>query len=248
MLFRRFENHVKTKIWLAVLIDFLIVVMGVFVGLQIWNWNEEHSARSDYMQALERLDSEIEINHASVAKVDTEAAQSLQIVGDALDILLSCSDSDANRLLVNKGLNELRNTNGIYLRRQALQELTTTPRLLAHQTAQERQRFTDMLIHFELTEVNSDLAEDHPLKKRFEDNPLLSVGPRLTLSSNKDYGDDIPHIRNIKLNTPIDVACKNDPLIKAFVTWERWQGVLLPMMGQIRNELNATKALLEKRR
>lgn len=246
MLFRRVENHVKTRIWLAVLIDFLIVVMGVFVGLQIWNWNEERSAHSDYMQALERLDSEIEINHASVAKVDTEAAQSLQIVGDALDILLSCSDSDANRSLVNKGINELRNTNGIFLRRQALRELTTTPRFLAHQTAEERQRFTDMLIHFEMAKVNSDLAEDHPLKKRFEDNPILSVGPRLTLT-NEDYGDDIPHIRRIELNTPIDVACKNDALIKAFVTWERWQGDLLPMVWQIRNELNATKVLLENR-
>lgn len=178
--------------------------------------------------------------------MDTEAAQSLQIVGDALDILLSCSDSESNRLLVNKGINELRNTNGIFLRRQALQELTTSPRLLAHQTAEERQRFTDMLIHFEMAKVNSDFAEDHPLKKRFEDNPLLSVGPRLTLTD-EDYGNDIPHIRSIELNTPIDVACKNDSLIKAFVTWERWQGDLLPMVWHIRRELKATAALLQNR-
>jgi hypothetical protein len=241
MLFRRFEN----QIWLAVLIEFLIVVMGVFVGLKIWNWNEELSARSDYVQALERLDAEIKINHDTVTKVDTEAAQSLQVVGDALDILLSCSDSESNRLLVNKGINELRNTNGIFLRRQALQELTTSPRLLAHQSAEERQRFTDMLIHFEMAKVNSDLAEEHPLKKRFEDNPLLSVGPRLTLTD-KDYGNDIPHIRRIELNTPINLACKNDALIKAFVTWERWQGELLPMVWQIRRQLNATQALLQK--
>ena len=248
MLLRRIKTHIQNENWFAVLIDFLIIVMGVFVGLQISNWNDSYSSHTDYVRALERLESEIKINHHNVATVDAEAAQSLQIVGDALDILLSCSDSEANRSLVNKGINELRNTNGIYLRRQALKELTSNPRFLAHQTALERQRFTDMLIHFELTEVNSELAEDHPLKKRFEDNPLLSVGPRLTLSSNKDYGDDIPHIRSFKLNTPIDVACKNDPLIKAFVTWERWQGVLLPMMGQIRNELNATKALLQKRK
>jgi hypothetical protein len=218
MLLRRIKTHIQKENWFAVLIDFLIIVMGVFVGIQVANWNEASSDRTEYGIALERLDAEIKINHLNVATVDTEAAQSLKIVGDALDILLSCSDSDANRLIVNKGINELRNTNGIYLRRQALKELTSNPRLLAHQTAQERQRFTDMLIHFELSEVNSELAEDHPLKKRFEDNPLLSVGPRLTLSSNQDYGDDIPHIRSIKLNTPIDVACKNDPLIIAFVT------------------------------
>tara|TARA_R110000868_G_scaffold33839_13_gene122514 strand:+ start:495 stop:758 length:264 start_codon:yes stop_codon:yes gene_type:complete len=87
---------------------------------------------------------------------------------------------------------------------------------LAHQTAQERQRFTDMLIHFEMAKVNSDLAEDTPLKKRFEDNPILSVGPRLTLT-NKDYGHDIPHIRSIELNTSIDVACKNDSRFKQVI-------------------------------
>jgi hypothetical protein len=243
MLLRRIKNNIKTENWFAVLIDFLIVVLAVFVGLQIWNWNEEHSAQSYYLPALERLDTEIKINNLTVAKVDTEAVQSLQIFWDALDILFSCSDSESNRLLVNKGINELRNTNGIFLRHQALQELTSSPRLLSHQTAQVRQRFTDMLIHFEMAKVNSDLAEDNPLKKRFEDNPLLSVGPRLTLT-NKDYADDIPHIRSIELNTPIDVACKNDPLIKAFVTWERWQGDLLPMVWQIRKELNASAAVL----
>lgn len=245
MLFRRVENHVKTKIWLAVLIDFSIVVMGVFVGLHIWNWSEKHSAHSDYEQALKRLDAEIQINRVTVAQVDTKAAQSLQIVGDGLDILLSCLDSTSNRSLVNKGLNELRSTHGIYLRSHALKELTTNTRFLAQQTPQERQRFSEMLFYFDLTRVDSDFVEDHPLTKRFEDNPLLSVGPRLSVSE-VVYGVEIPHIRSIELNAPIDVACKNDPLIKAFVTWERWQGDLLPMMGQITKELNATAALLAK--
>ncbi|MEP1445428.1 MAG: hypothetical protein ABJK37_04825 [Paraglaciecola sp.] len=246
MLFSRVKNHIIKANWLAVLIDFLIVVVAVFVGMQLSNYITTQNSRADFSQALELLEKEIEINHLAVAKVDKQAAQSLQIVGDTLDILLSCSDSDANRVLVNQGINELRNTYGIYLRRHALQQLTSNSQLITHQTEQQRQRFTDMLIRFDLTQVNSDLAEDHPLNKRFEDNPLLSVGPRLSLSY-QDRGEDTPHIRKIKLNAPIDVACKDNSLIKAFVTWERWQGNLLPMMAQIRNELHATEALLKAR-
>jgi hypothetical protein len=128
-----------------------------------------------------------------------------------------------------------------------LRELTSSSRLLAQQTAQERQRFTDMLFYFDLTKRQSEFVEYHPQQKRFEDNALLSLGPRQPVSR-IFYGVDLPQMRLIELNAPIDVACKNDPLIKAFVTWERWQGDLSPMMGQIQNELNATEALLEKRK
>ena len=40
MLFRRVNEHVKAQNWFAVGIDFVIVVIGVFVGIQVSNWNE----------------------------------------------------------------------------------------------------------------------------------------------------------------------------------------------------------------
>jgi hypothetical protein len=41
MLLRRVIEHVREQNWLAVFIDFLIVVVGVFIGIQVANWNEE---------------------------------------------------------------------------------------------------------------------------------------------------------------------------------------------------------------
>lgn len=40
MLLRRVTQHMKAQNWLAVGIDFVIVVVGVFVGIQVSNWNE----------------------------------------------------------------------------------------------------------------------------------------------------------------------------------------------------------------
>ena len=40
MLLRRITEHVKTQNWLAVGIDFAIVVVGVFIGIQVSNWND----------------------------------------------------------------------------------------------------------------------------------------------------------------------------------------------------------------
>jgi hypothetical protein len=59
MILRRITEHVKAQNWFAVGIDFLIVVVGVFVGLQVSNWNE---ARADATRAngyLERLHADL---------------------------------------------------------------------------------------------------------------------------------------------------------------------------------------------
>ena len=40
MLLRRVIEHLRDQNWTAVGIDFVIVVIGVFVGIQVANWNE----------------------------------------------------------------------------------------------------------------------------------------------------------------------------------------------------------------
>lgn len=55
MLLRRITEHVKAQNWLAVGLDFLIVVVGVFVGLQVQNWSEERNSRELERHYLSRL-------------------------------------------------------------------------------------------------------------------------------------------------------------------------------------------------
>lgn len=59
MILRRITEHVKTQNWFAVALDFLIVVLGVFVATQVSNWN---AARVDQVRAisyLERLGNDL---------------------------------------------------------------------------------------------------------------------------------------------------------------------------------------------
>jgi len=41
MLLRSVIKHVKTQNWFAVILDFFIVIIGVFIGIQVANWNEK---------------------------------------------------------------------------------------------------------------------------------------------------------------------------------------------------------------
>ncbi len=39
MILRRIIENVRTRDWFTVAIEFLIVVVGIFVGLEVSNWN-----------------------------------------------------------------------------------------------------------------------------------------------------------------------------------------------------------------
>lgn len=61
MLLRRLTEHVKGQNWTAVGLDFLIVVIGVFIGIQVSNWN---AAMGDERRAEElrgRLRADFEL-------------------------------------------------------------------------------------------------------------------------------------------------------------------------------------------
>ena len=55
MLFRRVAEHVRTQNWTAIAIDFVIVVTGVFMGVQAANWNADRVERQREELVLDRL-------------------------------------------------------------------------------------------------------------------------------------------------------------------------------------------------
>jgi len=55
MLLRRITKHVKAQNWFAVGLDFVIVVFGVFVGLQVQDWNDSRKERVEESLLMVRL-------------------------------------------------------------------------------------------------------------------------------------------------------------------------------------------------
>ena len=60
MLLRRITKHVKDQNWFAVGIDFCIVVIGVFIGIQVANWNASQLERQEEAAIVARLQSDFE--------------------------------------------------------------------------------------------------------------------------------------------------------------------------------------------
>ncbi|MFZ1391122.1 MAG: DUF6090 family protein [Dokdonella sp.] len=59
MILRRVIEHVREQNWTAIGIDFCIVVIGVFVGIQVSNWNETRLSRDKSAVFTERLKDDL---------------------------------------------------------------------------------------------------------------------------------------------------------------------------------------------
>ena len=84
MILRRITEHVKDQNWFAVALDFVIVVVGVFIGIQVANWNAaltERRLEQEYIALLLRdiglIESKLNAQIAHEEGVKEAAAEAL---------------------------------------------------------------------------------------------------------------------------------------------------------------------------
>lgn len=232
--------------WLAVGLDFFIVVLGVFIGIQLGNWNDARTSDAAYEAALERYRAEIAVNLETLKASQADTLARLQDVGRAIDQLSACDTGPEARATINQGINKAMGTGGLSIRRQALDELTSSPALLAEQDEAARQRFGETAHIIGVFLREADYAERLPLDKRLQDNPVIEVGP-LARRDVTYYGADYSRRdRRLQLAVPVNEACLNDGLIKDLYSWERWQAALPAIAEIVRARLEEDLAWLSE--
>ena len=65
MILHRLSQSLKEQSWTTILIEFVLLVCGVFLGIQVANWNEQRQFRVQERELLGRLRLEIKQNVAS---------------------------------------------------------------------------------------------------------------------------------------------------------------------------------------
>ena len=96
MILRRVMAHVRQQDWTAIGIDFCIVVIGVFVGIQVANWNEARADRARERMLLGELRTEIaaaiqvaEGRHAGFQQITRSGQRALAFLESGQD----CGDA-----------------------------------------------------------------------------------------------------------------------------------------------------------
>ena len=59
MILRRLSQSLKQQNWTAIVIEFVLLVAGVFLGIQVANWNQEREANQKSAIFTERLKTDL---------------------------------------------------------------------------------------------------------------------------------------------------------------------------------------------
>ncbi|MEM7431986.1 MAG: hypothetical protein AAF351_08600 [Pseudomonadota bacterium] len=98
MLFRRVLKHFRNQEWGAVAIDFVIVVVGVYIGIQAQAWNTDRENREIEANYLESVRGEIErMIERDEPRVET-LNQELVNLQEAMEVLEGVDTSTALEL------------------------------------------------------------------------------------------------------------------------------------------------------
>ncbi len=231
MLLRRITQHVKTQNWLAVFIDFLIVVVGVFIGIQVANWNADLKDKTAYKAALERFKVEVELNIDNFEQLHQELTKSIPLVTRGLDYLRTCDQSAEARKAIILALNEMQFTRGVRIRTSSLKELTSNADLLLQQSSDDRRAFQDLSYSLGIVQYESDYLEIKPMDKPIWAHPKLTVG-QSKIDVVKYKGNEWSFLkRELFLKTSTDVLCNDHSLQSQIYGWERLQSALASMIA-----------------
>lgn len=100
MLLRRITKHVQDQNWFAVAIDFAIVVIGVFVGIQLGNWNDARLQQQSANAYIERLRDDLTANRDDFEQRLVYFTQVQEAAQNALKALDQPSETLGERFLI----------------------------------------------------------------------------------------------------------------------------------------------------
>lgn len=128
MILRSVTKHVKDQNWFAVGLDFFIVVVGVFFGLQVSNWNAERFERTQERDYLVRL-------HGDFVESINGQARDLNFLGRQLSdqaiiikSLDACAVTSDDAAAFQRGINTLGYINPPRIVRRTVDEMIAAGR------------------------------------------------------------------------------------------------------------------------
>lgn len=109
MRFRRMSQYIKDQNWAAVALDFVIVVLGVFIGVQLGNFNDKLNEGQALTAMLNNLEAETQINIDIIDAMELKIQDALMIVEAGRNALEICRDDKDSQDAVTRAVNILAN-------------------------------------------------------------------------------------------------------------------------------------------
>lgn len=239
MILRRLTKHIEDQNWFAVTLDFLIVVVGVLLAIQVANWNERRQDQSAYNDSVIRLVEELRVNDRHAKNAKDVTIDGLKAVNAAANSLKACQTGPEVLESINDGLNEIQTVIALELRFEAIAALTTDPRLIAQQSEDMRQLFNDINRRSTRLDQWASIVQNIMNNMAHERHALISYEPLemnnldtiVTTSVFQSY------FRKRELDVPLTEACKDPTLLGLFAEWEVGTTYIILQINMYREHL-----------
>lgn len=217
MLFHRLVNAFRKQDWFTVLVETLIVVFGVFIGLQVNNWNTERVDKLAYQDAIHRLAEESQFMLETTNQSRDFIRSMLSDVQLSIEVLRKCEGGVSAEQIVNNGLNIIRSASEAYIVTLSIDQLVTDERLLNVQNSNERVLLRDF--HTDLHSISDikNFVSGSVLSVKNDNHPLIDFTDIIEPEDSNNGVD----IRRARINVPVTQACKDLSFVKLFYNWER---------------------------
>lgn len=100
MVLRRVIGHLRKQEWTLIAIDFVILVFGVFLGMQVQDWNSDRQARARADVFAERLRSDLKYEEWNYQYLENYYGEVLANAGRAIDALTGDNAMDDEQFVI----------------------------------------------------------------------------------------------------------------------------------------------------
>ena len=128
MLLRSITKHVKDQNWFAVFLDFFIVVVGVFIGIQVNDWNGQRVEQSLEKEYLNRLEGNLEESSENTKRTNKRWTTRAGYLNVAVKSLSECEIDEKNSNIFAHGIFHIGKFEMSYLNDSTLEEMRSTGR------------------------------------------------------------------------------------------------------------------------
>ena len=91
MILRRFTQHIKEQNWFAVGLDVIVVIVGIFMGMQVTEWNDERQHSVMMTEYLNNMRLELSDD---IEDWEREKSRNSEKIKDLLSIIISLRDTE----------------------------------------------------------------------------------------------------------------------------------------------------------
>lgn len=239
MILRRLATSIRKQDWIAVIIETLIVVFGVYLGVMLGNLNGDRQQRQLYEQSLERALVEARVNLQGIEQEIEDIDVRLPPVQAALDILRSCRTDDEARAQIEASFSPLRVASGFNVDTKALDQLISNDSFLPFQSSDTREALLTLSavlngVRDQSERMNSSADAVDLLPEHIIQPGELSHGSPRDVTAIVISGElaSPELVRPWTLKVPMDVACRDEEFLRLFY-WSEDSSYFHGVMGRL---------------